>query len=118
MRGYDIVGRYGGEEFLILFPGWDLTRAPHRVDDLLESIRSRPFDCGESTIRLTCSLGVATFRPEMDSPSIREVLCRADTALYVAKNSGRNCASFEVRPQPGVGSRIMTMPGPMINAEN
>jgi len=118
MRGYDIVGRYGGEEFLILFPGWDFAHAPGRVDDLLESIRSRPFEIGTSSIRLTCSIGVATFRPEMDSPSIREVLCRADTALYVAKNSGRNCSSFEVRPQASLGARIRTMPGSMINTDN
>jgi diguanylate cyclase (GGDEF)-like protein len=118
MRGYDIVGRYGGEEFLILFPGWDLRTAPGRVDDLLESIRSRNFEIGENSIRLTCSIGVATFRPEEDSPSIREVLSRADTALYVAKNSGRNCASFEVRPQPNVGTRIHSMPGPRINTDN
>ncbi len=118
MRGYDIVGRYGGEEFLILFPGWDLSTAPGRVDDLLESIRSRPFEIGESSIRLTCSIGVATFRPESDSPSIREVLSRADTALYVAKNSGRNCASFEVRPPSSAGARIRSMPGPRINTDN
>jgi len=106
MRGYDIVGRYGGEEFLILFPGWDLRAAPNRVDDLLESIRTRPFEMAENRIRLTCSIGVATFRPEVDSPSIREVLSRADTALYVAKNSGRNCARFEARPAVNPGARI------------
>jgi diguanylate cyclase (GGDEF)-like protein len=118
MRGYDIVGRYGGEEFLILFPGWDVSNAPGRVDDLLKSIRSRPFEVGECIIHLTCSIGVATFRPEVDSPSIREVLCRADTALYVAKNSGRNCASFESRPQASAGSRIHAMPGPTIATDN
>jgi diguanylate cyclase (GGDEF)-like protein len=118
MRGYDIVGRYGGEEFLILFPGWDPMLAAGRVDDLLESIRSRTFEIGDSSVRLTCSIGVATFRPEIDSPSIREVLSRADTALYVAKNSGRNCASFEVRPQTNVGSRIRIIPGPRINTDN
>ena len=118
LRGYDIVGRYGGEEFLILFPGWDLSVAPGRVDDLLESIRSRPFEVGDYRIRLTCSIGAATFRPEADSPSIRDVLCRADTALYVAKNSGRNCATFETRPEAIVPSRIRTMPGPAIDIEN
>jgi diguanylate cyclase (GGDEF)-like protein len=118
MRGYDIVGRYGGEEFLILFPGWDLSMAPRRVDDLLESIRSRAFEVGDCRIRLTCSIGVATFRPEIDSPSIREVLSRADTALYAAKNSGRNCSKFEARSEPEPGSRIYTMPGMAIDTQN
>ncbi|HVT96005.1 MAG TPA: two-component regulator propeller domain-containing protein [Acidobacteriaceae bacterium] len=118
MRGYDIVGRYGGEEFLILFPGWDLSMAPNRVNDLLESIRSHSFEFGDCRIRLTCSIGVATFRPEVDSPSIREVLCRADTALYVAKNSGRNCASFEARSQPLTTARIHTMPGLAVDKQN
>lgn len=107
MRSYDWVGRYGGEEFLILFPGWDPAIAPGRIDDLLDAIRSQSFMACETEIRLTCSIGVATFRPEMDPPSMREVLSRADTALYVAKNSGRNCARFESREiignQPSAG---------------
>jgi diguanylate cyclase (GGDEF)-like protein len=92
--------------------------APGRVDDLLEAIRSRPFDVGEGRIRLTCSIGVATFRPDADSPSIREVLSRADSALYVAKNSGRNCASFEARSTPDVGTLVHSIPGSMIGSEN
>lgn len=97
MRAYDVVGRYGGEEFLVLFPGWDPTAASGRIQDLLDAIRSRPFAACEAEIHLTCSIGVATFRPGLDAPSLREVLSRADTALYVAKNSGRNCARFESR---------------------
>lgn len=97
MRAYDWVGRYGGEEFLVLFPGWDPTVAPSRIDDLLDAIRSRPFIASDTEIHLTCSIGVATFRPGLDAPSMREVLSRADTALYVAKNSGRNCARYETR---------------------
>lgn len=96
-RGYDLVGRYGGEEFLLLFPGWDMEIAPGRIEDLLEAIRSRNFPVTGSEARLTISLGVATFRPGLDSEDVWEVLSRADTALYVAKNSGRNTASFEVR---------------------
>jgi diguanylate cyclase (GGDEF)-like protein len=96
-RGYDIVGRYGGEEFLILLPAFDLLQNPSRIEDLLDAIRGRPFPAAEAEIRLTCSLGVGTFRPGLDRPAIREVIHRADTALYAAKNSGRNRACYEVR---------------------
>jgi diguanylate cyclase (GGDEF)-like protein len=98
VRGYDLVGRYGGEEFLLLFPGWDFQQAPSRVDDVLNAVRGMPFEIEGRMITITCSVGVAMFRPDQDQPSTREVLSRADTALYVAKNSGRNTASFEVRP--------------------
>ena len=114
MRAYDVVGRYGGEEFLVLFPGWDPATAAGRIEELLDAIRSRPFTACEAEIHLTCSIGVATFRPGMDAPSLRELLSRADTALYVAKNSGRNCARYESRenaaPRPPAGDGLMADP--------
>lgn len=99
VRSYDIVGRYGGEEFLILFPGWNPDSGAGRIDEVLDAIRSRPFrlESGDAGLRLTCSAGVAVFLPNQDEPNVRELLSRADTALYVAKNSGRNTARFETR---------------------
>ena len=94
---HDVVGRYGGEEFLLLFPGLDLVTAPGRVDDLWDAIRCRPFIIAGTEIPVTCSFGVATFLPSIDQPAIRDLLHRADTALYVAKDSGRDCVSFEAR---------------------
>ena len=97
LRGYDLLGRFGGEEFLILLPGWDATTAPERVNDLLRAIADVPIATDEADLHLTCSIGVATFDPKLDVPAPLEVLKRADAALYVAKNSGRNCVRFEHR---------------------
>jgi diguanylate cyclase (GGDEF)-like protein len=95
LREYDLVGRYGGEDFLLLFPGLDLVTAPDGLDDLRNAISSEPFIVAGTEIQVTCSFGVATFYPESDPQVVPELLHRADTALYVAKSSGRNSVGFE-----------------------
>ena len=95
LRGYDLLGRIGGEEFLILLPGWDLPRAPERIFDLLHAIGDRVFVTDKAKLSVTCSFGVATFVPSLDEPEPQELLRRADAALYAAKSSGRNCARFD-----------------------
>jgi len=99
IRSYDVAGRYGGEEFLILFPGWNPDHGAGRIDQVLDAIRSQPFPVksGDAELRLTCSAGVAVFLPGHDEPSVSELLSRADSALYVAKSSGRNTARIETR---------------------
>jgi diguanylate cyclase (GGDEF)-like protein len=95
LRGYDVLGRIGGEEFLILLPGWNLPKAPERINDLLCAIGGHAFVTEKAELRVTCSLGVATFNPRRDLPAPLELLRRADAALYAAKSAGRNCARFE-----------------------
>lgn len=91
-RVYDVPGRYGGEEFCIVLP----ETKPGSTSVVAERIRSRlestALPCGETSIRVTASLGIAG----MDLPEVTELLSpaalidRADRALYSAKNRGRN----------------------------
>lgn len=87
VRTYDWVGRYGGEEFLLILPGSGHVHAKQRADELRAAIQNTPMREGEHTIDLTASFGVASGFPSSHEDLIRE----ADEALYRAKNNGRNC---------------------------
>jgi diguanylate cyclase (GGDEF)-like protein len=86
----DTVARYGGEEFAILLPSLPLNLAFKTA----ENIRSAIFDyrfVNEQQLpnkRLTASLGVTAYRPDVQSPIA--IIEEADSALYLAKNAGRN----------------------------
>lgn len=92
LRSYDLAGRYGGEEFLIVLPGWDSAASPDRVSELLEAIRSRPYPVSGRELRITCSMGAATFRPSKGDTDILEMLRKSDAELYLAKQQGRDRA--------------------------
>lgn len=94
MRGYDAVGRYGGEEFLILLPGYDALAGPARVQDLVAKIESQPFVFNGEAIHVTCSFGVTVNGPSSLPASVEDLIRRADRALYQAKETGRNRAEF------------------------
>ena len=89
VRRYDAVGRYGGEEFLIVLPGCGADAARMQAERIRECIASEPFLTDTVSLRVTCSIGVsgrATAR-ECDADAlVRE----ADRALYRAKEGGRN----------------------------
>jgi len=87
VRPYDSVGRYGGEEFLIVAPGCGLPEAW----DLAERVRSHVAGCnimtGGSNVKVSLSLGIATGQTAAE---MEKLLHAADIALYQAKNAGRN----------------------------
>ncbi len=88
VRSYDWVGRYGGEEFLLILPGSGFTQARQRAEELRVAIAEAGVLVeGDVTISLTASFGVASGFPVSHEELIRE----ADAALYRAKNNGRNC---------------------------
>ncbi len=89
MRTYDSVGRYGGEEFLMVFPGCNAEKAVQIAERLATELGCKPIQTSEGTFNITMSFGVASVdgRREQDIDSIIRL---ADQALYNAKKSGRN----------------------------
>jgi diguanylate cyclase (GGDEF)-like protein len=95
LRAYDFIGRYGGEEFLILMPGCDPAISLTRIEHLVASISGSPMQVEHGEMHMTCSFGVTVFRPDGNTPSVEELIACADAALYAAKNGGRNRAQFK-----------------------
>jgi two-component system cell cycle response regulator len=93
-REIDMVGRYGGEEFIAILPGTDESAALRFAERVRSRVEGYLFRDGPKEIRMTVSGGVASFPAEAEFPD--QLIKRADEALYTAKNSGRNrivCAS-------------------------
>ncbi len=103
LRPTDLLARFGGEEFVVLFPHIDTQQAHHVLERLRAAVPG-----GQ-----TCSAGITGFRPG-DTPDT--LLARADQALYAAKNAGRNrimIAGAETAPAPHApGSRDDDRPSP------
>jgi diguanylate cyclase (GGDEF)-like protein len=88
MRPYDFVGRYGGEEFLIVLPGCSPGNGIQRAEDFRRIIADRPVPTSFGPLAVTCSLGVAAYDRAMPP---EHLIHQADEALYRAKRLGRNC---------------------------
>jgi two-component system cell cycle response regulator len=90
IRGIDLACRLGGEEFVVVMPETDLTKAYLVGERLRQCIAAAPFYAGETVgvLQVTASVGVAALEFADDTPEL--ILRRADQALYCAKRDGRN----------------------------
>jgi diguanylate cyclase (GGDEF)-like protein len=87
LRPYDIIGRYGGEEFLIIAPGCDLELTQKLADRVRCAVSDERLDLGNEHVKLTLSLGATLGTAESDPEFLVAV---ADSAMYQAKRKGRN----------------------------
>ena len=110
LRNSDGKCRYGGEEFLLILPDTPITGAVHVAEWLRREIAGTPTPCGaEDTVTITASFGVASAAP--GERETKNIIARADTALYQAKHEGRNCVRRGVTPPseaPGENAGVTT----------
>ena len=94
LRVSDIVGRYGGEEFVVLLLETSGDAAVAAADKLRALLADTPVAVGRESIPIRASIGVSTWRPGMRTPS--ELYAAADEALYRAKELGRDRTELHV----------------------
>ncbi len=87
LREYDLCGRWGGEEFLVLLPNTEPDAASGVMDRLVGAVRGLEMPAGNEVLRLTVSIGMAHHQL---GETFSETLSRADQALYLAKQDGRD----------------------------
>jgi diguanylate cyclase (GGDEF)-like protein len=89
LRQYDIAGRYGGEEFLLVMPHCDARTAFTISERVRSAIAATPIATADAAVAITVSIGTATMKQPADT-SHRALMAEADRALYRAKSEGRN----------------------------
>ena len=92
IRPYDAAGRYGGEEFLILLPGCDLSNTVKQAERLRRLIADKPIHHNGKAFQVTASFGATCYAPSMTAEQLVQI---ADEALYRAKNCGRNRVEYQ-----------------------
>lgn len=95
IRGYDLVGRYGGEEFLAILTQCNASGAMTRAEQLRQIIAAAPIATAAGQIPMTVSLGVMA-SADWNNPGADLLLREVDVALYAAKAAGRNCCRLAV----------------------
>lgn len=98
LRAQDVMGRYGGEEFLLLLPGTSLQGARELAEQLCQVLQATPCDWCDQTVRVTVSVGVSGFCVGAQD-GWEALLQAADRALYRAKENGRNRVEVATLPE-------------------
>jgi two-component system cell cycle response regulator len=93
LRSFDVIGRYGGEEFIVAAPECSTAEARVLAERFRATVCAAPVDVGNGSIRVTLSIGVAGTSDMNEAPRL---LRAADEALYRAKHAGRNKVESEV----------------------
>jgi len=93
IRRTDIIGRYGGEEFLVILPEANEEHALYVAENIRKCIAGLDYLSSGCVIHITVSIGVKTVYSEEANLSVENIIKCADSALYHAKNSGRNRSS-------------------------
>ncbi|HMF63339.1 MAG TPA: diguanylate cyclase, partial [Edaphobacter sp.] len=92
IRPYDFIGRYGGEEFLLVLPGLPVNDPHGRLNQLRLAISTESFHFEDHAVPVTSSFGAAWYGP--GTKVVEDLIRRADEALYRAKAEGRNRIVF------------------------
>lgn len=100
LRGTDLLGRYGGEEFLAILPGVGPAEAGAAAERLRAAVAAARVDFRGEPIGVTTSIGCAG-RERAGTETVDELVREADTALYRAKTLGRNRVEAHTPPLPG-----------------
>jgi two-component system cell cycle response regulator len=103
VRAYDFVGRYGGEEFLVVLNNCAKVNALLRAEDLRRTIAESAIETASGPVPMTTSIGVFS-SDDFSSLVVETVLQQADMALYAAKAAGRNCSRIAT-PVPVADSK-------------
>lgn len=94
VRPYDAIGRWGGEEFLIIFPGCNEVTVKAKAEKMRTLIAENDVEITDGLISITASLGVATYNNGHGQVDSDALILAADAALYRAKTGGRNCVEL------------------------
>lgn len=85
----DVAARYGGDEFVLVFPGMPAESATAMAEKIRKALEDKEFVDGDAKVRVTCSAGVCTF-PGVNLTSAEDLIGAMDSMLYSSKKKGRN----------------------------